>query len=775
MKKLVLAEKPSVGRELASVLGCANRGKYFESEEYVVTWALGHLVTLCTPDSYGEQYRRWSLRTLPILPEKLNTMVIDKTQDQFDIVSGLLNRDDVDEVVIATDAGREGELVARWILKQAECTKPIKRLWISSQTEAAIKQGFAQLKNGHDYDRLYAAAESRSYADWYIGYNVSRAMSCHFDTRLSAGRVQTPTLALITQREDEIENFTGRFYWTVRANFESPKGSFTASRYNEENTVKITTEEETKTLEAKLGGATGKVTSVTSTPKSEKPPLAYDLTELQRDANRLLGFSAKETLDTLQRLYEVHKIVTYPRTDSRYITDDIVPTLGERLLALIDTKFAPQAIKFARNGIREDLSRLVNNDMVSDHHALLPTEQKVDTAKLSEKERQLWELIICRFLETLSPDYEYNTTTVEAQCAGERFMARLTVPVNQGWRSASYKAAEEDSEEAESALLNLEQDMVLKVNSVEIKRYSTPAPQRYTEADLLYAMEHAGKLVEDAELRKRLENGLGTPATRADIIEKLIQNNCMERQGMELVPTPKGRELVRLVPPQLKSAELTGEWEKRLFGISGGSESEDAFIEDIKKNAADLVEQVKSSRESFNPDLMGHRDRPCPACRWPMMRVLDEYDRVHWVCQRFSCGYEEMEVKKKVMTPVVPSAASASPARRVIASAKPSDGSAKKTLVIKKSAVKAVTAQSQTSWETVTEVVKPSHYRPHAERPNFEKPRSEKPAFDRTERTERPRRDNFKTERPGSGGTFADFIRASEERKKRDEEKRKKK
>ena len=793
MKKLVLAEKPSVGRELAGVLGCANRGKYFESEEYVVTWALGHLVTLCPPDSYGEQYRRWSLRTLPMLPTTLNTMVIDKTQDQFDIVSGLLNREDIDEVVIATDAGREGELVARWILKQAECTKPIKRLWISSQTEAAIKQGFAELKDGHDYDRLYAAAESRSYADWYIGYNVSRAMSCHFDTRLSAGRVQTPTLALITQREDEIENFTGRFYWTIRATFESEKGSFTASRYNTENTVKIPTEDEAKAIEAKLSGkgsssegitATGRVTAVTSTPKSEKPPLAYDLTELQRDANRLLGYSAKETLDTLQRLYEVHKIVTYPRTDSRYITEDIVPTLGERLLALMDTKYSTQALRFARNGIREDLSRLVNNDMVSDHHALLPTEQKVDTSKLSEKERQLWELIICRFLETLSADYEYNTTTLEAEAAGEKFIARLTVPVSQGWRSASYHAAQDgnalnesapENEDSSPALLTLKEGMELKVGAVETKRYATPAPQRYTEADLLYAMEHAGKLVEDAELRKRLENGLGTPATRADIIEKLIQNNCMERKGLELVPTPKGRELVRLVPPQLKSAELTGEWEKRLFAISGGTESEGAFIEDIKKNASDLVEQVKSSKELFNPDLMGHKDKPCPACRWPMMRVLDEYDRVHWVCQRFSCGYEEMEVKKRVMTPVVPSAASASPVKRVIASAKPSDGTAKKTLVIKKAAVKAVSSQSRSTWETVTEVVKPSHYRPHNERAHSSNTRPER---ERPER-ERPDRDRINRERPqqreSSGGTFADFIRASEERKKRDEEKRKKK
>lgn len=781
MKQLVLAEKPSVGKELARVLGCTNRGKYLENDDYVVTWALGHLVTLCPPDYYGAEYRHWTLRNLPILPEKLETMVIDKSKDQFETVKYLLGRDDVEGVIIATDAGREGELVARWILKQAGCSKPAKRLWISSQTDLAIRQGFANLRPASDYDNLYAAAESRSYADWYVGYNVSRAMSCHFDTRLSAGRVQTPTLALITSREDEIEDFAGRFYWTIKADF----GSFKASWYSADNTIRINEEAKANEIAEKLKGAKGVVSSIREVPKAEKPPLAYDLTELQRDANNVLGFSAKETLDTLQRLYEVYKIVTYPRTDSRYITADIVPTIPERLAALSATAFGQRALSLSRNGIRTDLSRLVNDELVSDHHALLPTEQKVDVTKLSANEKALWELIITRFLETLSGDYEYKTTTVEVTAEGERFVTRLTLPVKQGWRDVARDigrrsaASTEDEGDDNPLILRLAEGEELEIKDVILKRSATLPPDRYTEADLLFAMEHAGRFVEDAELKSHLENGLGTPATRADIIEKLIQNNCIERRGKELVPTAKGRELVRLVPVQLRSAELTGKWEQRLSEISKGSETEAPFIADIKKNATDLVNQVIANRDKFDPFLMGDKLKPCPSCGWPMMTVLDEYDRPHHVCQRFSCGYEEMEVKKRVEvepSEVVPTHASASPVKRVIASAAPSS-SGKKTIVIHKSSVKAAVAKAtpQVKWETVIEVVKPSHYRPRndfrPERPERQDRSRERRDFRKDDST----RSAFATRESSTGGTFADFIRASEERKRRDEEKRKNK
>lgn len=693
MKKLVLAEKPSVGRELATVLGCVNRGKYFEGPSYVVTWALGHLVTLSPPDSYGEKYRRWTLANLPMLPEVLDTMVIEKTKDQFDLVKSLMDREDVESIVIATDAGREGELVARWILKQAGCTKRTQRLWISSQTESAIKQGFENLKDGSDYDNLYYAAESRSYADWYIGFNVSRAMSCHFDSRLSAGRVQTPTLALITDREDEIESFAGKFYWTLRADF----GRFKASYYTDEKTIRIQDEEKANSLYSSLKGKTGTVTSVKKLTKTDKPPLAYDLTELQRDANMILGFSAKQTLDTLQRLYEVHKIVTYPRTDSRYITQDIVPTFGERLSALKNTPFAAVCPKV--ESIRKDLSRLVNNEMVSDHHALLPTEQPVNLEKLSFEEKALWELVITRFLETLSEDYVYSTTTVEISVDGNLFSARMTMPDSYGWREIARltgrRNASASEDESEYGLYGLKEGSEVTVQDLELKRFATMPPERYTEADLLYAMEHAGRLVEDSELKKRLENGLGTPATRADIIEKLIQNNCMERKDGFLVPTAKGRELVRLVPPQLRSAELTGRWEKRLFAISNGEESEKPFIEDIKKNAADLVEQVIANRDSYDPARMGDPKHVCPSCSWPMAKVMDAEGNTHYVCQRFSCGYEEMIIRKKI----------------------------KDKVLLAKS------------------VIKESHYRTA------------------------PRKHDSSS-KESSGGTFADFIRASEERKK---------
>ncbi len=714
MKKLVLAEKPSVGKELARVLGCRNFGTHLENDDYVVTWALGHLVTLCPPDYYGPEYKHWRLGNLPILPPKLETMVIDKSKNQYEIVKNLLDRSDVESVIIATDAGREGELVARWILQKAGCNKPCQRLWISSQTDSAIRAGFENLKDSKEYDSLFAAAEGRSYADWYIGYNVSRAMSCHFDTRLSAGRVQTPTLALMTAREDEIEKFAGKFYWTLKADF----GTFKASWYSNANTIRIFEESKAKELEAGLKNAAGTVSEIAEVPKSEKPPLAYDLTELQRDANTILGFSAKETLDTLQRLYEVHKIVTYPRTDSRYITADIVPTIPERLRALSSTPFAARCTAMMQSGIRKDLSRLVNDDLVSDHHALLPTEQPVSLSKLSTQERALWELITTRFLETLSADYEYKTTAVEIAVENEHFIARLTLPVNQGWRDVARdigkRSAVADSadDENESGLTRLAKGMPLTIHDVVLKKNTTLPPERYTEADLLYAMEHAGKFVEDTELKKRLENGLGTPATRADIIEKLIQNNCIVRQDKYLVPTPKGRELVRLVPQQLRSAELTGRWEHRLFAISNGQEDEKLFVEDIKKNAAELVKQVIANRDRFDPALMGEEQKKCPSCDWPMVKVIDEDKVTHYVCQRFSCGYEEKLHKKKI---------------------------GDKTMVAKV-------------------IVKESHYRPRTERPVF------------VARTEKIRKES-----DGGGGTFADFIKASQERKMRDLEKKSRK
>jgi len=781
LKKVVLAEKPSVARELARVLNCWKRDKgYIEGPDHIVTWALGHLVELAQPAVYSDSFRRWSLRDLPMLPNTLKQEVIAQSADQFAVVKALLNRPDVDSVIIATDAGREGELVARWIMKMAGYEGEAKRLWISSQTDSAISEGFANLKDAKLYDNLYSAAESRAAADWYVGMNVTRALTCHYDAKLSAGRVQTPTLALMTSREDEIENFAGQFYWTLKADF----GSFSASHYTDEDTIRIKSEATATHLEQTLVGKSGIITSLETVEKNEQPPLAYDLTELQRDANNHLNFSAKETLDTLQRLYEQHKIVTYPRTDSRYITSDIVATIPQRLRSLSLTPFAPLAASFAKDGFRIDEQRFVQDLQVTDHHAIIPTDQKVDLSKLSTNERALWELIVMRFLEVLSADYLYRTTTLVAEVEGCRFQTRLTIPTQQGWRDVARligrRSAEsllEDDEPFNAALLTLKEGSEVTIGSVKVRRMATAAPSRYTEATLLSAMEHAGRLVEDANLKKRLGNGLGTPATRADIIEKLINNHYVDRQGRELVPTAKGREVVRLAPDLLCSAHLTGKWEERLSRIAEGKEDSTLFIEDIKNSTRDLVKQVISSGETYSPKFK--ESKVCPHCKASMMKVVDEIGQNHYICQRLSCSYEEKEIKKRIPIEEIPEP------KVVKVVAKVAEGGVaapKKRVVVKKALPKKSPMQDFSlpdehpskvdkknyRWESVIEVVRPSKlsYRRDDDRPRVAAKREDRPWGNSGAPTA------VIAETPTAGGTFADFMKASEDRKKRDAKKR---
>lgn len=778
MKQLVLAEKPSVGRELARVLQCWKTEKgYREGESYIVTWALGHLVELAQPAAYSDRYKRWSLRDLPMLPPVLKQEVITQSSEQFTVVRDLMQRPDIEGLIIATDAGREGELVARWIMKLADFQKPAKRLWISSQTEGAIKQGFAELKDASLYDNLYEAAESRAAADWYVGMNVTRALTCHYDAKLSAGRVQTPTLALMTQREDEIDAFSGQFYWTLKADF----SNFTASYYPSEDSVRISEEQKAKQLEESLVGKEGTVTKLETVERSEQPPLAYDLTELQRDANNLLDFSAKQTLDTLQALYEQHKIVTYPRSDSRYITTDIVSTLDQRLQALEGTPFGSLAIDYRKNGYRVDTQRFVQDLKVTDHHAIIPTEQKVDLSRLSANERSLWELVVLRFLEVLSPDYSYKTTTLYADVDEAQFKTRLTLPVSQGWRDVarfigkrSAQPALVDDDEASPLLLSLKEGDALKIASVKVRRLATPAPSRYTEATLLSAMEHAGRFVEDTQLKKRLGNGLGTPATRADIIEKLIQNHYIEREGKELVPSPKGRELVRLAPEELRSPELTGRWEQRLSDIAEGKEKSEVFIEDIKQNARNLVTKVIGSGEVFSPHFP--ESKSCPFCKGPMMKFEDDIHQTHYLCQRLSCSYEEREVKKRVMVSkpkAEPVIVKKEPVKVVLKKKTTTEETGKKKIVLKKAdgPKKAMTSFSLPdddgptfTWETVIEVVSPSKF------VNSYKPRQERE--DRGGWKAPVQSSHIVSETPSEGGSFADFLKASENRKKRDHKKK---
>lgn len=748
MKKLVIAEKPSVARELARTLGSRVRADgYLEGDEYVVTWALGHLVELCEPAHYSERYKRWSIKDLPMIPETLDQMVIPDTHEQFDHIAGLLSRPDIGTVIIATDAGREGELVARWILKLCGWTGRTQRLWISSQTELAIREGFANLHDASEYDNLYRAAECRAAADWYVGMNVTRALTCHYDAKLSAGRVQTPTLALMTRREDEIDAFLGSYYYTARADF----GLFSASYYPEENSIRFTDKALKEEFETTFAGKEGTVISLESEEKEEKAPQAYDLTELQRDANIMLGFSAKETLDTLQRLYEVHKIVTYPRTDSRYISHDIVPTLANRLEALRNTQFSIVSGEYLKNGLNYDQDRFVQDELVSDHHAIIPTEQTVRPEDLSADESKLFNLIVMRFLEVLSPPYRYRTTTAVIDVDGRLFKTRLSVPVSQGYRSVSIAldirsaAPAVDEGDDSFALLRMKAGDKVRIEKIWVRENSTAAPERYTEASLLSAMEHAGRFVEDRDLKGHLTNGLGTPATRADIIEKLIQNNYVERDGKYLVPTAKGREVVRLSPAVLSSPELTGKWEGRLDAISRGAEDSLLFIRDIKKMAADLVEEVKRSSLVYAPHFVNPKE--CPYCHGPMMKAVDAQGCVHHICQRLSCGYEEKEVRKKV-------ASGASAQTRPVVG---SDG--KMRIVIKKSAVKVPKAV----YETTTEVVRESKLA-------YRRSRNER-RFDSRERHGSAR----SSDDDMSGGTFADFLRLSQERQKRDEGRKRRK
>ena len=765
-KQLVLAEKPSVGRELARVLGCTTRERgYSEGEHYVVTWALGHLIELAEPAAYNNRYRRWSLEDLPMLPKTLKQTVMEQTADQYRVVESLLKRQDIETLIIATDAGREGELVARWIMRVAGWDKAVKRLWISSQTDAAIAQGFTKLKEGALYENLFAAAEARAAADWYVGLNVTRALTCRYDAKLSAGRVQTPTLALMTEREDEIEAFSGGFYWTIRADF----NGFTASYQDVEGSIRIPSEKLANQIAEAIKDQTGTVVSIETTEKVEQPPLAYDLTELQRDANLQLSFSAKDTLDILQRLYEKYKIVTYPRTDSRYITPDIVPTLSGRLQALEATPFGQVATLYIDHGYRKDMDRFVMESGVTDHHAIIPTEQRVDIARLTKEERALWELIAIRFMEVLSGDYVYQSSLIEVQVAGYRFVTRTINPIRQGWRDMARlvgrrnNVTEEDL--SEQPLENLSVEQPVTVGAIRTRRNTTNPPDRYTEATLLSAMEHAGRFVEDTLLKKRLGGGLGTSATRADIIEKLLQNYYIERDGKYLVPTPKGRELVRLAPPELCSPILTAQWEDRLAAIAEGKETQEEFLEDIKQNTKTLVFAVKANTEKFSPQFPNGKS--CPYCSSPMQKATDEFGQVHFICQRLSCSYEEALVKRRITPPEV-----SAPAKKVAVRVKPmaaSSASGKKIVVVKKSKKKVNLPTEQ--WETVVEVVQRSKLE---RRPSFTA--SSNTVQRKRNSSSAPRKEPRKPTPPksDSGSTFADFLAASEKRKKeRDKQKRK--
>ena len=634
-KTLVLAEKPSVGKEIARVLGCRQGGPgCLMGGNYIVTWALGHLVTLADPEAYHDKYKSWRLEDLPMLPDKMKLVVIRQTSKQFSAVSALLRREDVADIVVATDAGREGELVARWILQKAGCKKPLRRLWISSQTDKAIKEGFSCLKSGRDYDPLYRAAQARAEADWLVGLNVTRALTCKHNAQLSAGRVQTPTLALIVQREEDILKFRPKEFFTLRASFDG----FHAVYQDKNKQSRFFEREKAEALLKSLQGKPVTVAELKKEFKQQAPPAAYDLTELQRDANKKYGLSAKQTLAAMQSLYEYHKLVTYPRTDSRYIPDDVVPSLPERLRSVSAAGYRD----FCGNLLRAKLNTryLVNNSKVTDHHAILPTEEAPNFTRLSSDESRIYDLVARRFIAVLSPPHEYDEVKVRLQIGTASFYAKGKTVRSPGWKAVYGTSIDEDDEDEESqALPGLTQGMRLQPKDISIATGKTKPPARYTEATLLTAMENPP--IQEAGVREQVAGvafALGTPATRADIIEKLFDTFYVERKGKELVPTSKGKQLVRIVPRELKSAALTANWEQQLGLIAQNKVKAEKYIGDMRGYASKLVSQVIASSEKYIHDNLTREK--CPDCGRQLLDVNGKKGRMY-VCPDRDCGYRK--------------------------------------------------------------------------------------------------------------------------------------
>lgn len=639
-KILVLAEKPSVGRDIAKVLKCSqNKGAYIEGNKYIVTWAMGHLVGLMDPEGYDVKYKKWAMETLPMLPKNMKLTVLKKTGKQYNEVKRQMNRDDVSEIVIATDAGREGELVARWIIEKAGIKKPIKRLWISSQTTKAILEGFSNLKPGKEYENLYKAAVCRAEADWLVGLNVTRALTCKYNAQLSAGRVQSPTLAMIVNREEEIRSFKPKAYYTI----EGASNGVTLNWINKDNNGRIFDEEYANKIFKKINNESGEITNIIEKDKKQFSPTLYDLTELQRDCNKLWGFSAKQTLSIMQRLYENHKILTYPRTDSRYISTDIVPTLKDRLNSIAIGEYRIVAQELMKNKISGHKG-FVDNSKVSDHHAIIPTEERPNLSNLSSEERKVYDLVVKRFLSVMLPPFEYTQTIIEANVNGERLIARGKVIKSKGWKRVYDKELidEEYSDEIKEQVLpkvNIKDKII--ITKANIKKGETKPPARFTEATLLSAMENPQRFVNvSGEEAKTLNEtgGLGTVATRADIIEKLFNSFVVEKKGKDIYPTSKGKQLIELVPSELKSPILTAKWEKKLDEISKGKSDAHQFIREMKNYATALVEDVKGDNSKFVHD--NKTGKKCPNCGKYLLEVKGKNGTMN-VCQDRECGYRE--------------------------------------------------------------------------------------------------------------------------------------
>ena len=647
MKSLVIAEKPSVARDIARVLGANQKnGGILEGKNYVVTWALGHLVTLADPEEYDRKYEKWEMATLPMLPKEMKLVVIRQTGRQFSIVKTQLFRKDIGEIIIATDAGREGELVARWILEKAGCHKPIKRLWISSVTDKAIKEGFANLKDGHDYDNLYRAAVARAEADWLVGMNGTRALTCKYNAQLSCGRVQTPTLAMIAKREEEIRKFVPKEYYGISLETQDVKWTW---RDEKTKSFRTFSRERAEQIKGRLENAALEITSVEKKAKKTMAPGLYDLTTLQREANLKYGFSAKETLNIMQRLYENHKVLTYPRTDSRYIGKDIVPTIKERLKACGIGPYRKLAGALMNKPVQVNGS-FVDDKRVSDHHAIIPTEQFVQLDHMTNEERKIYDMVVRRFLAVLYPASQYEQVTMEAKVAGETFAASGKVIKSLGWKEVYEGGADDDLEDEaddekklkDQRLPEMKTGTRLKILKTSLNTGKTKPPARFTEATLLAAMENPVKFMEtrDKEAAKTLgeTGGLGTVATRADIIEKLFHSFMMEKKGNEIHITSKAKQLLELVPEDLKKPELTADWEMKLSQIAKGRIRQGDFLHQIRDYTCEIVDEIKNGEGTFRHDNL--TNKVCPQCGKKLLAVNGKNSKM-LVCQDRECGYRE--------------------------------------------------------------------------------------------------------------------------------------
>lgn len=641
-KSLVIAEKPSVARDIARVLKCGKKGNGFlEGDQYIVTWALGHLVTHADPEQYNQSYKEWKMEDLPIIPDPFKLVPIRQTTKQFNAVKTQLNRNDVKQVIIATDAGREGELVARWILIKAKSRKPVKRLWISSVTDKAIKDGFNNLKDGRQYEHLFEAAVARAEADWVVGINATRALTVKYNAQLSTGRVQTPTLAMIANREQQIKNFKSKTFYGLQALTNSATFTWHEQGTNQSNSFnKEKVEQIMKALDAEK---TGHITDVKTTPKKTPAPSLFDLTELQKESHKRWGWSAKETLSTLQNLYEQYKIVTYPRTDSKHLTSDMRDTLADRIKSAAVGDNRAVANKILSKGKPQAQNGVINDALVSDHHAIIPTEEPVNLRALSDKEYKLYDMIVKRFLAVFYGPYQYDQTVVSMKVGNEQFSAKGNTVRDEGWKAVYLQ---EDESSNERSLPVFKKGEEIELRGIAMTNGETKPPARFNEGTLLAAMENPSQFMgdESKELVKTLKEtgGIGTVATRADIIEKLFKSFVIEKKGKDLYTTSKGRQLLDLAPEGLKSPALTAEWETELNKIAKGQAKKADFINDMIEFTKKSILDIKKSDQKFKHDNIS--GKVCSECGKPMLEVNGKRGKM-LVCSDRTCGN-----KKKIST-----------------------------------------------------------------------------------------------------------------------------